>query len=215
MGGDRSRRHNRLRSHVFHFCARAGLFPELEKPGLLQPRPYQGALPENGVRVQDTSARRPADVYLPRWRQGFPMALDFAVTSGLRPDVVAQSAQSADAAVSHYEDFKRNHLDTARTCADEGLGFSPIVMEAHGGSWGPVAGKVFAELAQTKSLLTGEPQDHLLGQLYQNLSVILHRENARSILKRSRTFTHNLDHILSSATTLQAEAADAASTATT
>ena len=40
-------------------------------------------------------------------------------------------------------------------------------MEAHGGSWGPVAGKVFAELAQTKSLLTGKPQDHLLGQLYQ------------------------------------------------
>ena len=98
-------------------------------------------------------------------------------------------------------------------CTEQGMGFAPIVMETYGGSWGPVAAKVFAELAKTKSLLTGEPQDYLLGQLYQSLGVILHRENARSILKRMRTFTHNLDHILSTATTLQAEAADAASSA--
>ena len=69
-------------------------------------------------------------------------------------------------------------LDTASTCAEEGFGFSPMIMEAHGGGWGPVAEKVFAELAQTKSLLTGEPNDLLRNQLYQNLGVILHRENA-------------------------------------
>eukprot|EP00973_Karenia_brevis_P024501 3379831-Karenia_brevis.AAC.1 len=76
-----------LRNHVYHWSLSAGLNPELEKAGLLPPRPLQGSAPENGV-PQGPGARRPADVFLPRWRAGPPAALDFAVTSGLRPDVV-------------------------------------------------------------------------------------------------------------------------------
>ena len=40
-GGDQSKRHNLLRKSVFHMCQSAALNPELEKPGLLQPRPQQ------------------------------------------------------------------------------------------------------------------------------------------------------------------------------
>ena len=125
--------------------------------------------------------------------------------------MLAEAALNASAAIARYEDFKRNYLDTARACTEEGFGFSPMIVEAHGGGWGPVAEKVFLELAKAKSLLTGEPKDILLNQLYQNLGVSLHRENARAVLKRMRGFTHNLDHVLDPATTLQAMAADAAS----
>ena len=49
-----------------------------------------GSTYENGRSVgeqdSEASARRPADVYIPRWRLGPPAAWDFAVTSGLRMD---------------------------------------------------------------------------------------------------------------------------------
>ena len=84
--------------------------------------------------------------------------------------------QDALSAVTSYEDFKRGHLGTERLCSDEGFAFCPMVVEAIGGAWGPAAVKVFHELAKSKSILTGEPVDHLLTQLHQNLSAILRRE---------------------------------------
>eukprot|EP00973_Karenia_brevis_P048578 6744426-Karenia_brevis.AAC.1 len=66
-----------IRNAVFNWCHSGGLCPELEKPGLLQARPFQGALPEDGIKIGG-DARRPADVYVPRWRQGMPAAFDFA-----------------------------------------------------------------------------------------------------------------------------------------
>ena len=95
-GGDCVRRHNVIRDMVFHAATSAGLRPELERPGLLLPeRPLAGAFYEDGSRPSEEgerSLRRPADVYIPRWRQGPAAAWDFAVTSGLRDDVVASSA---------------------------------------------------------------------------------------------------------------------------
>ena len=60
------------------------------------------------------------------------------------------------------------------------------------------------------SQLCGEPRDLLLTQLYQNLSVIVHRENARAVLKRTQRLTHNLDEVMNSAVALQSMAAEAA-----
>jgi len=202
-GGDRTKRHNLLRNCVFHSAASSGLNPELEKPGLLQPRPAIGGYTENG-QSPNLEARRPADVYLPRWRRGTPIALDFAVTSGLR-DVPA-SIRDASSAVTAYEDFKRSHLDTDALCVAEGFTFCPMVVEAVGGAWGPAATKVFNELAKTKSITTGEPIDSLLMQLYQNLGIILHRENARAIVKRMATHSRAPSSILAAATTLQNQA---------
>ena len=47
-GGDRTRRHNLLRSCVFYSASAANLNPELEKPGLLPQRPLLGSTPEHG-----------------------------------------------------------------------------------------------------------------------------------------------------------------------
>ena len=38
-GGDRTKLRNLIRNVTYHFAAGAGLNPELEKPGLIQPRP--------------------------------------------------------------------------------------------------------------------------------------------------------------------------------
>ena len=203
-GGCRTKRHNRLRNEVYHQAVAAGLNPQLETPGLLQPRPFHGPQPENGVPVSDPEARRPADVYIPRWRQGLPMALDFAVTSGLRD--VASIISDPTTPTSTYEAFKRNHMDTERTCIAEGLGFTPMVVEAVGGAWGAAANSIFTELAKAKSIVTGEPVDLLLGQLRQHLGVVLHRENARAILKRSRVLASGGSEALDAAVALQSEA---------
>ena len=195
-----------LRNYTFHYARSAGLNPELEKPGLLQPRPSLGSTPEDGSRPSNPEARRPADVFLPRWRRGTPTALDFAVTSGMRN--VRACIQDALSAVTSYEDFKRGHLGTERLCSDEGFAFCPMVVEAIGGAWGPAAVKVFNELAKSKSILTGEPVDHLLTQLYQSLSVILRRENARAVVKRASSQASVSDAVLAAAATLQSQAAE-------
>ena len=207
-GGDRTKRHNLLRNEVYYTCHSVGLAPELERPGLLQPRPVVDEAQENGAPVTNSQLRRPADVYIPRWRLGAPAAVDLAVTSGLRTDMVARSLASGSAATQAYEDFKREHLNTEHLCHEEGITFIPLIAEADGGGWGPAAHKFFNELAKVKSTLTGESREVSLHHLHQGLGTLLHRENARAVLKRFRTFTHNLEDIVAAATTLAAAAAD-------
>ena len=186
-GGDRTKRHNLLRNQVFYTCLGAGLAPELERPGLLEPRPLLGPTPENGVPNAE-GQRRPADVYIPRWRGGAPAALDLAVTSGLRPDMVARSAANGNAATVAYEDFKREHLNTQQLYQQEGITFIPVIAEADGGGWGPEAHKVFNELAKHTSSMTGEPKSIVANHILQSLCLTLHRENARAILRRRPCF---------------------------
>ncbi len=183
-GGDRTKRHNLLRNEVFFFCRSAGLNPELERQGLLQPRPLMGAALENGAARDPNGNRRPADVYLPRWQQGAPAALDLAVTSGLRPGMVDNSAHNGASATLAYEDFKREYMDTGQACEAEGIKFIPVIVEAHGGGWGPLAHKVRNELAKRKSTITGELKSTVACQPLQSPSIILRRENARAILRR-------------------------------
>ena len=186
-GGDRTKRHNLIRNEVFFFCNSMGLNPELERPGILQPRPLIGVLQESGVARDPSGNRRPADVYLPRWRRGTPAALDFAVTSGLRSDIVNRSAEDGSQALKMYEDFKCSYLDTKTICQAEGVNFIPIICEADGGGWGPAANRVWSVLAQQKSVLTGESSSIIISRLLQSLGLVLHRENARAILRRFPT----------------------------
>ncbi len=189
-GGDRTRRHNLLRNMVFYAASAANLHPELERPGLLPHRPLHGSTYENGVAMGqddgDPGSRRPADVYIPRWRSGPAAAWDFAVTSGLRVDSLAASAQDPDAVLTKYEDFKCSHQDTKAQCQSQGLTFIPMVMEAVGGGWGKVARGVWSELAKSSALATGEleSESSCAIMLRQRLSMTLHRESARACLRR-------------------------------
>ena len=166
--GDRTKRHNLLRNEVFFFCNSAGLNPELERPGLLQPRPLAGITQESGSTRDPNENRRPADIYLPRWRRGTPAALDFAVTSGLRVDLVKNSAQNSSSATEAYERLKRSYLNTEENCRAEGISFIPVICEADGGGWGPAAHKIWSELVQTKAFLTGEQNSTVANRLLQS-----------------------------------------------
>ena len=174
-GGDRTKRHNLIRNNVFQFCVSANLNPKLERPGLIQPRPLCGSSQENGATADNNSNRRPADVYLPRWRRGGPAALDFIVTSGLGEDRVRRSSVDGSSAVCAYEDFKRTYMDIGAACQAEGIAFIPVFCEADGGGWGPAAHKTWNELAKRKCLITGEREFTVAVQLLQNLGLILHR----------------------------------------
>ena len=101
-------------------------------------------------------------------------------------------------------------MDTQRQCIDEGFNFIPMVLEAVGGGWGPSASKVFLEIAKTKSQLTGESKNKVLTQIHQNLGTILHRENARAVLRRCTITSADAAQVLASAAILQSAAAEQA-----
>jgi len=122
---------------------------------------------------------------VPRWYLGGPAAFDFTVTSGLRTDVIDQSTRDGSAAATAYEAYKRSFLDTAVQCQEEGMIFIPMVMEAHGGSWGSDARRAWAQVAKAAAQLTGDSPAVVAERHLQRLSVILHRENARAIVRRS------------------------------
>ena len=149
-----------------------------------------GSCYENGSKTTEShsspSARRPADVYIPRWRGGPAAAWDFAVTSGTRLDALTDAVQGPDAVLVKYEDFKCSHLDTKTQCQGQGITFVPMVMEAVGGGWGKTARGVWSELAKNNSLAIGELQTERSSAIFlrQRLSMTLHRENARACLRR-------------------------------
>ena len=106
---------------------------------------------------------------MPRWRRGAPAALDFAVTSGLRRDVLERSAVDGTSATADYEDYKRSYLDTEVKCRENGITFNPMVCEADGGGWGPAAHKVWSELAKRKAFIEGKQIFTIAGHLLQSL----------------------------------------------
>ena len=105
--------------------------------------------------------------------------------------MVNRSAEDGSTATKAYEDLKRSHLDTDSLCREEGITFIPMVCEADGGGWGPAAHNVWSDLAKHKSIMSGEKDSIIVSRLLQSLGLILHRENARSILRRSPA---NMDH---------------------
>ena len=188
-GGDRTKRHNLVRNVAVRLATSAGWRPEPEKMGLLRARPDQGSQGEDGIRIREGSrgpeARRPADVYIPRWDLGGSDALDFAVTSGLRTDLLEQTAADGSSCLTSYEAFKNSFMDTAAHCASEGIAFVPMVLEAHSGAWGPTATKVWLKLGKAISLISGESTAIEALRILQNLGLTLQRETARAILRRS------------------------------
>ena len=188
-GGDRTKRHNLVRNVGVRLATSAGWRPDPERPGLLRPWPAQGNRCEDGNEVRGgergPEARRPADIYVPRWDLGGAAALDFAVTSGLRTDLLERTAADGSSCLTSYEEFKNTFLDTAAHCASEGIAFVPMVVEAHSGAWGPAASKVWLRLGKAISLLSGESTAVEALRALQNLGLTLHRETARAILLRS------------------------------
>ena len=176
--GDRTIRHNAVRNIVFAESMAGGLRPEKEKGGLLPDRPGTDGLP-SGL------GRRPADLWLPRGMSGQGEALDFAVTSGMRADVFRVAAVSPETVFHRYERHKREYKHTADSCEAAGFRFTPMVLEAHGGGWSSLARGTFDWIARQTAAVQFEDPSTTALKMAQRISVSLHRENARAILKRA------------------------------
>ena len=188
-GGDRSKRHNRLRSVLAARASAAGLSPEVEKAELLPARPEDSGACEAGAGdhpccSRTASARRPADVYVPAWGLHGAACFDLAVSSGLRSSVLAASASDGSSAAAAYESRKRSHLATEAQCRAQGLQFLPLVAEACGGGWGAQATQVWKSLAALGAARLGLTPAQAHDELLQQLGVTLQRENARAVLRR-------------------------------
>ena len=120
-----------------------------------------------------------------RGLSGKPEALDFAVCSGLRADLLRESTVTPELLQSRYEKFKREHDATEVSCQQAGIHFVPMVIEGHGGSWSPLARKVLDWMALAVAAATREPHSVAALRIAQRVSATLQRESARAVLRRS------------------------------
>ena len=177
-GGDRVVRHNAVRDQVYDECRKGSGGVEREKPGLLPGRPQGDGLPA------PAQARRPADIWLAAKGANPPLALDFAITSGLRCPTLGAREADLTGVFAEYEELKRNHQDTDTQCRGQGLLFTPFVVEAHAGGLSPLARRTVDGFA--KDIATAchlEPSAVSL-RIAQRISTSLQRESARAILRR-------------------------------
>jgi hypothetical protein len=93
----------------------------------------------------------------------------------MRQSVLTASVTDGSSALS---------LSTLEACTSEGLQFVPLVVEACGGGWGPIALKTWRSLGEAISARTGEGSSVESQRLLQTLGIALQRENARAVQRR-------------------------------
>ena len=100
------------------------------------------------------------------------------------------SAETPELIIASYEELKRNFTPpgetetTEKLCSHHGFRFVPMVVESHSGSWGKEARQMFATIAKHAAITCTETCEPSSLTLVQRLSVTLHRENARAIVRR-------------------------------
>ena len=166
-GGDVVYRHNRLRDIVVESCRRAHLSVHLEVGHNLTP---------------DHSNTRPADILIPHWCMGKPVALDLSVTSPLNPLTLLEAGVTAGAAAKATEERKLK-ANTGK-CAVLGWVCVPVVAESYG-AWGLMAMDFFSTLGSRLATSLGKSKSVVIHELYGRLSMNLVRANATAILSRS------------------------------
>ena len=180
-GGDTIHRHHAIRDSLTSFMRQAGLSPEKEKRGLLPENTEE----DRGIEEPTRSARRPADIFLRKWKASGSngVAFDVAATSFLRgpPGLVDPGADAVRTHLGQYADMKRQHLDTAAMCATQGFSFTPLVFDAYGGGWDDTVAELLSELT-ARSRARGGPE--FGSSIQQRLSVTLQTCAAKAVLRR-------------------------------
>ena len=158
---------------------RAGLGAVLEKPGLLTPRDPSDDDRSLGPDPPDPSSpsRRLADVWVPRGTSGGQEACDFSNTSALRLGPAPPDPAAFSGVFSSVESRKKAFLGTPSQCAQLGISFCPLVVEAVGGGW--------YDVASESNRCSPVRRSDASFKIAQRIACALHRENARAILKRA------------------------------
>ena len=177
-GGDRVVRHNSVRDQLFSEMRDGDVPADREKAGLLPGRPSEDGLP---VRAQ---ARRPADIWVPATGARPPLAVDFAVTSGLRRLAPGPQADLVTPVFEDYENHKRSFQDTDAQCRHQGLTFIPFIIEAHAGGLSPLARRTLDAFSSEIATRSHEAPAAVALRVAQRMSCSLQRESARAVLRR-------------------------------
>ena len=117
--------------------------------------------------------------------RGTNEALDFAATSGMRADQLQHVVQDTNFTFQHYEGVKRQYLDRGKLCTDAGFQCTPLILEAHSGGWSATGRRVLDFIAKAAAAAENESESVTSLRIAQRISVALHKENARAVLKRS------------------------------
>ena len=107
-------RHNDIVSTLHHLAQQGAFAPQKEPPNLL-----------------NNSEMRPADVYIPVWTGGQPLAIDVSVTSPLAESYIRKASEEIGAAASIRAELKRDKYTDI--CAEHGMQFAPFILETFGG----------------------------------------------------------------------------------
>jgi hypothetical protein len=127
-------------------------------------------------------ASRPADVLIPHWELGQPLAIDLAVTHPLQPNNTQKAGDRTSG--SWASDYARAFKDQqAAPLAAHGVAFAPLVVETYG-SWDPAGYALLHQCAAKYAMHQGISPAVAVRVLFQRLSVTLMRMNARMILAR-------------------------------
>lgn len=84
----------------------------------------------------EKSRTRPADVLIPNWSLGKPVALDLTVTSPLIAEIISETSVTAGSVA--YAAEQRKHIANDPKCNELGWVCVPLAVELYG-SWGSEA----------------------------------------------------------------------------
>ena len=132
----------------------------------------------------DTSGQRPADVYLPNFHRGLPVAIDVTVSHPSQSraipgdDVTVSQSASVGAALAKVDAKVRKYQ---AQCDARGVRFQAIAICSFGG-WLQEGEELVKELASRAAARGGGDPGTILAQYWQRLSLALWRGNARQVL---------------------------------
>ena len=173
--GEKITRHNTLRDVIFSAARLAALSPRLEAPYLLS-----------------NSSARPADVFLPSWKDGSPAALDVTVISPMQQLTLAESAVTQGHALKVAAD--RKIAVHGPRCQQAGIQFFPLPVETLGG-WSTGAASVLKDIGHRQAARLDNLPSATIHHLFQRLSICLWRGNASMWINNSSAPLPYLDGI--------------------
>ena len=166
VNGDLTRRHNAIRDTIFRMASQAALSPHLEKPYILP-----------GIK------QKLADLYIPNWSRGEPLAMDITVVSPTQVHLLDyHHPQSEQLCAAHWrEEQKRKKYEQSLDA--EHILFVPLAVESFGG-WGTASIPIFRTLARMVANRSDQPVSSVSCWLYQRLAIALQKNNARAMIAR-------------------------------
>jgi hypothetical protein len=98
---------------------------------------------------------------------------------------VRQVIELPELVFQQYEQTKREYKQTQTLCSEAGFLFVPMVVEAHAGGLSKTARGVLDWIATQAAAVHHENPSTVSLKIAQRISCVLHRENARAVLKRT------------------------------